>query len=102
VTQTAATARPGVPAVGRPVGADAVYLSIALVAVSTSGPLIAATAVPALAIAFWRNAMAAAVLVPAVLLTCREELRGLDRRERRLAAHTGWVATRAVAEATLV
>jgi drug/metabolite transporter (DMT)-like permease len=75
--------------VGRPVGADAVYLSIALVAVSTSGPLIAATAVPALAIAFWRNAMAGAVLVPAVLLTCRQELRGLDRRERRLAALAG-------------
>jgi drug/metabolite transporter (DMT)-like permease len=67
-------------------GADAVYLTIALVAVSTSGPLIAATAVPALAIAFWRNAMASAVLVPAVLLTCRDELRGLDRRERRLTA----------------
>ena len=70
-------------------GADAVYLSIALVAVSTSGPLIAATAVPALAIAFWRNAMASAVLVPTAWLTCRAELRGLDRRERRLALLAG-------------
>lgn len=77
------------PAVGRPQGADAVLLSIALVAVSTSGPLIAATAVPALAIAFWRNAMAAGVLIPAVLLTCRDELRRLDGRELRLAALAG-------------
>lgn len=70
-------------------GADAVYLSIALVAVSTSGPLIAATAVPALAIAFWRNALASAVLLPTAWLTCRAELRGLDRRERRLALLAG-------------
>jgi len=58
-------------------------------AVSTSGPLIAATAVPALAIAFWRNAMASAVLLPVVLARRREELRGLDRRERRLAVLAG-------------
>ena len=70
-------------------GADAVYLSIALVAVSTSGPLIAATAVPALAIAFWRNAMASAVLLPTAWLTCRAELRGLDRREKQLALLAG-------------
>ena len=75
--------------VGRPHGTDAVLLTVALVAVSTSGPLIAATAVPALAIAFWRNAMAAGVLVPAVLLTCRDELRSLDRRERRLTLLAG-------------
>ena len=71
------------------VGPDGVLLVVALVAVSTSGPLIAATAVPALAIAFWRNAMASAVLVPVALLTAREELRGLDRRERRLALLAG-------------
>jgi drug/metabolite transporter (DMT)-like permease len=81
--------RAPLPAVGRPHGADAVFLSIALVAVSTSGPLIAAMAVPALAISFWRNAMASAVLVPAMLLTARDELRGLDRREWRLAALAG-------------
>ncbi len=75
--------------VTRPVGADAVYLSIALVAVSTSGPLIAATAAPALAIAFWRNALGAGVVLPVALLTARDELRGLDRRERRLALLAG-------------
>ena len=77
------------PTVGRPQGGDALLLVVALVAVSTSGPLIAATAVPALAIAFWRNAMAAGLLLPAALLTCRDELRGLDRREKRLAALAG-------------
>jgi len=76
-------------AVTRPVGSDAVYLSIALVAVSTSGPLIAATAVPAMAIAFWRNAMGAGVMLPAALLTARDELRGLNTRERRLALAAG-------------
>ena len=77
------------PAVARPVGSDAVYLSIALVAVSTSGPLIAATAAPALAIAFWRNALGAGVMLPAALLMARDELRGLTGRERRLALLAG-------------
>jgi len=74
----------------RPVGADGLLLVVAIAAVSTSGPLIAAAAaVPALAIAFWRNALAGAVLVPAALLTRRHELRGLDRREGRLAVLAG-------------
>ncbi len=77
------TAAPPVPRV------DALLLVVALAAVSTSGPLIAATAVPALAIAFWRNALAAGVLVPVVLTRRRAELRGLTRRERRLALAAG-------------
>lgn len=81
--------RAAAPGDGRPAGSDAVLLSIALVAVSTSGPLMAATAVPALAIAFWRNALASGVLLPVVLTRCRAELRGLDRRERRLALLAG-------------
>jgi len=69
---------------------DLMVLVVALLAVSTSGPLIAAAAaVPALAIAFWRNAMAGAVLAPVVLLRRRSELRSLDRRERRLALLAG-------------
>jgi drug/metabolite transporter (DMT)-like permease len=77
------------PVVGPPHRTDATLLAVALVAVSTSGPLIAATAVPALAIAFWRNAMASGVLLPIALLRCRQELRSLDRREWRLAALAG-------------
>lgn len=72
-----------------PSGADSLVLLVALTAVSTSGPLIAATAVPALAIAFWRNALASVVLVPAALLTAGPELRGLGRRERRLCLLAG-------------
>jgi drug/metabolite transporter (DMT)-like permease len=63
---------------------------VALLAVSTSGPLIAASAaVPALAIAFWRNALAGAVLLPWTVVRRRAELRSLDARERRLALLAG-------------
>ncbi|MGH3476509.1 MAG: DMT family transporter, partial [Nocardioidaceae bacterium] len=48
--------------------------------VSASGPLMAWIAAPALAIAFWRNALGTAVMLPAALTTEREELRSLDRR----------------------
>ena len=75
--------------VTRPAGNDALLMSIALMAVSTSGPLMAATAAPALAIAFWRNALGGAVMLPVALITARDELRGLDGRERRLALIAG-------------
>jgi drug/metabolite transporter (DMT)-like permease len=64
-------------------------MAVALVAVSTSGPLMAATAAPALAIAFWRNALGGGVMLVAALATARSELRGLDARERRLALLAG-------------
>ena len=86
---TDTSARPSAPAVLRPPTRDLGVLVVALLAVSTSGPLIAATAVPALAIAFWRNAMASVVLAPVVLLRRRAELRALDRRERGLALLAG-------------
>lgn len=85
---TAAPSR-ALPDVGRPGGRDVVLLTVALTAVSTSGPLMAATVVPALAIAFWRNALASALLWPVALVRCRAELRALDRRERRLALAAG-------------
>ena len=64
-------------------------MTIAVLAVSTSGPLMAAMAAPALAIAFWRNAMASALLVPTALGTRRGELRALSRGEVRLAVVAG-------------
>jgi drug/metabolite transporter (DMT)-like permease len=73
----------------RPPRRDLGILVVALLAVSTSGPLIAATVAPALAIAFWRNAMASAVLAPVVLLRNRAELTALNRREWRLALTAG-------------
>ena len=68
---------------------DAATMLVAIVAVSTSGPLMAATAAPALAIAFWRNGMAAGVLLPWSLLRNRDELRALAGRERALAVVAG-------------
>jgi drug/metabolite transporter (DMT)-like permease len=58
----------------------ALALAVAVVAVSTSGPLIAYAAAPALALAFWRNALATAVLVPASAVSRRAELAGLWRK----------------------
>jgi drug/metabolite transporter (DMT)-like permease len=64
-------------------------MGVGLMAVSTSGPLMAATAAPALAIAFWRNAMGGGVVLPVALLRARNELRALDRREWGLALLAG-------------
>ncbi len=48
---------------------------VAVVAVSSSAPIIAFAAAPALAIAFWRNAAASAVLWPVATNRRRDELR---------------------------
>jgi drug/metabolite transporter (DMT)-like permease len=53
--------------------------------VSLSGPLMAAAAAPAFAIAFWRNAAASALIAPVALARSRTELSVLGRRH--------WMAT---------
>ncbi len=83
------SAAPAPAVLALPSATDSALLAVALLAVSTSGPLIAATAAPALAIAFWRNGMASAVLVPWTLLGKGGEVRGLDRREWRVSALAG-------------
>ena len=79
------------PGIGRPPGRDIGLMAVALVAVSTSGPLIAACAAPALAIALWRNALAVGLIAPYSMLrsSIRAELAGLRRRELTLAALAG-------------
>ena len=72
-----------------PAPTDLATMAVGILAVSTSGPLMAATAAPALAIAFWRNGFATAVLVPWTLARHRDELRGMRGRERRLAVVAG-------------
>jgi drug/metabolite transporter (DMT)-like permease len=72
-----------------PSRADLALIVVAVGAVSTSGPLIAAAAAPALAIAFWRNGLAAVVVLPVALIRRRAELRGLSTREWRLAIVAG-------------
>ena len=59
---------------------DPALLVVAIAGVSFSGPLIAATAAPALAIAFWRNALGGSVTSGWALLRSRAELRTAGRR----------------------
>ncbi|MFI2274257.1 MULTISPECIES: DMT family transporter [Catenuloplanes] len=78
-------------------------LAVAVLAITTSSPLIAFAAAPGLAIAFWRNALAVGVLTPVAIVRRRAELRALAGPYRRqllfcvlsgvaLAAHFGtWV-----------
>lgn len=72
---------------------DFTLLAIAITGVSFSAPLIAATAAPALAIAFWRNAMAVGALSPFALLRRhnRGELRRMGRRALLLSVTAGVV-----------
>ncbi|HEY1175770.1 MAG TPA: DMT family transporter [Phytomonospora sp.] len=79
-------------------------MAVAILAVSASAPVVvlanADGDVPALAVAFWRNALAVALLVPIALVWRRAELRALSRAGLRrctvagvaLAIHFGtWV-----------
>jgi len=77
-------------AVNRPPGRDLLLLAIAVAFISTSGPIIAATAAPALAIAFWRCFLGSAATAPWVLWRHRSEFRGLSRREWRLILLAGF------------
>lgn len=63
--------------------ATVVTLIVAIAAVSSSAPLIAFAAAPALAIAFWRNALAVVALAPVALIRRRAEIRALIRRDGR-------------------
>jgi drug/metabolite transporter (DMT)-like permease len=61
---------------------DWIIVSVGLLAVSWSAPLIRlASDVPPLSIAFWRSAIATALLLPLVVIHHREEVRGLERRD---------------------
>lgn len=62
---------------------------IAVLGVSASGPLMAGTAAPALAIAFWRNAGGAALIAPFAVARNRTELRGLSGRQWLMSAIAG-------------
>lgn len=74
----------------RPAKADIPTLAIGVLGVGTSGPLIAATRAPSLAIAFWRNAIGTAVLAPYALIRHRAEFRALDRGQWLLALASGF------------
>jgi drug/metabolite transporter (DMT)-like permease len=56
-----------------------IALTVAIIAISSSAPMIAFATAPALAIAFWRNALAVAALTPFAATGRRDELRELLR-----------------------
>src|SRR5262245_14934021 len=72
----------------RPPTRDLALLAIGVVCASTSPPLIAATAAPALAIAFWRTGAAALLLAPVAL-----KRRDVPRTVPRLALLAGAALT---------
>jgi drug/metabolite transporter (DMT)-like permease len=51
-------------------------LTVAVITISASGPMVAYAAAPALAIGFWRNALASGGLLPFALTVKRHELKG--------------------------
>lgn len=73
----------------RPEGSDLPLLVLGVLCASTSGPLVAATAAPALAIAFWRNAMAAVVVWPTAVALHRRDLTRATRRGMTLGLGAG-------------
>jgi drug/metabolite transporter (DMT)-like permease len=62
---------------------------VAILGVSASGPLMAGTAAPALAIAFWRNALGTLAVAPFAAPRARDELGGLGRDGWRTTAFAG-------------
>jgi drug/metabolite transporter (DMT)-like permease len=77
---TADTSTAPVWAITRPGRRDVGLIAIAIVGVAFSGPLTALVATSALAVAFWRNAAGAVLLLP-VLLRERKTLHGLGVRQ---------------------
>jgi drug/metabolite transporter (DMT)-like permease len=75
--------------VARPPRTDALLMTVGVLAVSTSGPLMAAIAAPALAVALWRNVLGVAAIAPFAAARRRRELSGLSRREWRWALTAG-------------
>jgi drug/metabolite transporter (DMT)-like permease len=83
------SAPPSSWAVQRPVGRDVVLMGVAVLGVSMSGPLTALVVAPVLAVAFWRNAAGAALLLPVLLTRERSTLQGLGWRDLRSSVLAG-------------
>lgn len=68
---------------------DLALLAVAVAAVSTSAPLVREASAPTLAIAMWRNLLAAAAIVPWAFARHHHELREVDDTERRVSLVAG-------------
>jgi drug/metabolite transporter (DMT)-like permease len=84
---TTATSATPAWAVSRPGGREVLLMAVAVLGVSFSGPLTALVTTSFLAIAFWRNAAGAGLLLPVLLLRERSTLTGL--RPRQLTSSVG-------------
>lgn len=84
----APSARPA-PTLARPPAGDVLLLGIAVLFISSSGPIIAVIAAPALAIAFWRCLLGSVLTAPWVLWRRRAEVASLTRRDIRLIVGAG-------------
>jgi drug/metabolite transporter (DMT)-like permease len=67
--------------ISRPGSRDVALMAVAVAGVSLSGPLTALVTAPVLALAFWRNAGGAALLLPVLLTRDRGGLAGLRWRD---------------------
>ena len=65
-------------------------MGVAVLGVSMSGPLTALVVAPVLAVAFWRNAAGAALLLPVLLTRERATLQGLRLRDLRAELGEGY------------
>lgn len=84
----APSARPA-PTLARPPAGDVLLLGIAVLFISSSGPIIAVIAAPALAIAFWRCLLGSVLTAPWVLWRRRAEVASLTGRDIRLIVWAG-------------
>jgi drug/metabolite transporter (DMT)-like permease len=75
--------------VRRPAGGDLLLLSVGVLGVSMSAPLVTLVTAPSLAIAFWRNAGGAAALLGVLVTRERAALAGLRPRALRSSALAG-------------
>jgi drug/metabolite transporter (DMT)-like permease len=75
--------------ISRPGGREVALMAVAVAGVSLSGPLTALVTAPVLALAFWRNAAGAALLLPLLLTRDRGDLRGLHWRDLRSSVVAG-------------
>jgi drug/metabolite transporter (DMT)-like permease len=75
--------------ISRPPAGDLALLLVAVLAISSSAPIIAATAAPALAISFWRCLFGSGATLPFAVVRHGRELRGLSRDELRWTAVAG-------------
>lgn len=74
---------------GLPPKGDLIALAVAIVFIALSGPVIAATAAPVLAIAFWRCLIGSGLTGLWVAVRERDSFRSMTRREWRLTSISG-------------